>query len=242
MSLGRRLASLAVCVSLTIGGTAAPAVSATPEMGGACGAGLPSSKLALLDARFHHVEQTVGTRELAAAARRMGGHAGRGFLLTDPPARVSLSIQHRVIRSPSDPRMFCNAPVRVNVVVGFGERRLLATRKIAEDRCVMDALRAHEALHAASEERELRDFMATHGAALGAAMAKIKAVPAPSVAVARQQFEAAGHRLVQTLEHELMVRKAELRRQVDTNAELSDLAGRCGGRVGQFSDGRSLDI
>jgi hypothetical protein len=232
-------ASLAVCAGLAIGG-AAPVAAAEPE--GACGSGLPASKLALLDSKFDRIEQTVSVEELAMATRVVGGHAGRDFLLVDPPARGWLTVEHRVIRSPSDPTVFCNSPARVNVALGYGERRMLVTPDVAGDHCIMDALRAHETLHAELEERDLGLFIDEHVPALGAAMAKLKSTPAPSVDIAKKQFEVVGLSLIRALERLLLVRKADLRRQVDTQAELAGLAGRCNGRVGWFRDARKEDI
>ncbi len=138
--------------------------------------------------------------------------------------------------------MFCDAPTLVNVALGYGERRLLVTPEVAADRCVMEALRAHQTLHAELEERELGIFMDEHAPTLAAAMAKLKSTPAPSVVMAKDQFEAAGLPIIRSLEQGLLVRTAELRTQVDTQAELAGLARRCNGRVGWFRDHPNQEI
>ncbi len=205
---------------------------AAAEPAPACGAGLPPSKMMFLDAKFGQVEQVVGLKELSAAEATIGGHAGPGFLLGDPSVRGWLSVEHRVVRSPTDPTQFCDAPYRVRVALGFRERRLLVSEALAGNRCVVVALRAHQALHARMEERELGAFIDAHSPAVGEALAKEKSTSAPSVEVAKKQFEAAGLPLIRALETRLLARKAELRRAVDTPQEVSEMSRKCEGAVG----------
>lgn len=212
-------------------------IRANAEPAPACGPGMPPSAMTFMDAKFGRIEEVVDAGELAAAKGKAEGHAGAGFLLVDPSVRGWLSVEHRVVRSPSEPNVFCDAPYRVQVALGFGERRLLVSKVPAANSCVMEALRAHESLHAAVEEPELAFFIDTHTPAVGAAMAKLKSSSAPSVEMAKKQFEAAGLPLVRALERRLLARKAELRREVDTAGEMARMAGVCGGAIGGFDAG-----
>jgi hypothetical protein len=128
----------------------------------ACGASLPSSEMTLLDAKIGQVEEVLGIPELSARGHH-GGHAGPGFLLGDPPVCGWLSVEHGVVRSPTDPKFAMRHTVSGSRwASGWGERWSRRPRH----RCGMEALRAHQALHASMEERELGAFIDGHSPAV----------------------------------------------------------------------------
>jgi hypothetical protein len=122
------------------------------------------------------------------------------------------------------------------LALGYGSARIIVEPAVAEDQCIMAALRAHETEHLRVENEELGSFIDGQTLLLKEVMTKLKATPASSPDAAKAQFETAGRQLLRELQRRLLVRKEELRRTVDTSEALARISGECGGRVGPLRD------
>ncbi|MBN8907739.1 MAG: hypothetical protein J0H99_14145 [Rhodospirillales bacterium] len=223
----------ALLLVIACGGISAEAAESVAP----CGPNLPPSKLSVYDAKTRISEEVVTAAKLADLRNSVRGHSGEHFLLADTAVRGWLTIEHRIAPSASDPRLFCNAPARVHLALGYGSTRIFVQPTVAKDDCVMTALRGHQAEHTHAENEELGSFIDGQTSLLKRIMTELKATPATSADAAKAQFETAGRELVRELERRLLARKEELRRVVDTPAALARLADACGGRVGAFRDG-----
>lgn len=196
-----------------------------------CGQSLPPSRLLLYSVEPEIVEMVVPAGELTARQKDTLGHAGAHFHLAENAVQGWLGIEHRVLPSPSDPRVFCDAPHSVSIMIGYTNLHILVDSVGAADDCVVAALRAHADKHLRLEERDLEVFLQEEHATIAEGLRMLKATPATSEASATARFETAAHALLTELENRLLLRKNTLRRSVDTQEELTRFAAECGGRA-----------
>lgn len=152
---------------------------------------LPKSRLEVLQVYGDTSKKAVvGIRELQAVAqdnRPLAEALAKHPLYIAPPQLVwSASVDHRAIRRGE---VFCPAPAKVTIHVGFKPREAVMAREAAAIPCLRNALVSHHAKHIEAADAALQTLLPLTEATVADALKTAKAVRHRSESQAKAAFE-----------------------------------------------------
>jgi hypothetical protein len=182
-------------------------------------------------------EQVMEVSEFVDFMRRSGRtEASRRH----PPAFMASAFVKRLAIEPGHVEIgafqFCPAPRRVDITFGYSERTMILVREAAADRCIAAALRQHETEHAEADDEFIKSFLAAVERVLPELLGRMKrdAEPAQNAKAAEAQFERFASLLVDETAEELLTRRDQVHRQIDSEKDLEELSEACDGRLGEL--------
>ena len=141
-----------------------------------------------------------------------------------------IAVVHRVVAAPGGG--YCDAPEKIVLRFGAISRHALLLAAADNDRCVRDALLAHEAEHYGLIRAAVSAFLYRHRVEVAEATAQLTTATAGTEAESRVAFETGIQRLVAGLFQEFKAREIPtIRQTVDSPARLAALRHACEGRV-----------
>lgn len=120
--------------------------------------------------------------------------AAHPMLLTPSDLMWQVKVEHRVVNQNG---VYCNAPVSVDVWIGFARRSVVLAQDAAKIPCLKQALLEHHASHVKYGDEALGAYLPTTKEAIGEALRKAKYTPFSSEEQAKSQFESAVKAAVQ---------------------------------------------
>ena len=199
-----------------------------------------SSTLQINIAQPTSIEQLViDVFQIADVAQKFDAAALHGH--THPLAvMVSTFIQHFHIE-PGYVQVatsaFCPAPKRVEVLLGYTSRKIILVREAANNSCISDQLKAHQAKHAHAEDQLISTFVIENKQSFAALFRKLKedSRPAETSHAAQAQFERSVKLFLSDAAKALRIESDKLHEQIDNEAELNKLQAACDGQLGDLS-------
>lgn len=143
-------------------------------------------------------------------------------------------INNHIIHGPDG---YCVDPDTIAISLGIVERHVFMTPEAAGERCVHDALLAHERDHVRIVAAGLRDFVKERRSKLAGTLNMLDNKPASDPKTAVTAFGAGLYRELQSLQTDFGAEVASaLRRTGDNPVALAQLRTACGGLLGVMED------
>jgi hypothetical protein len=218
-------------------------LATAPNARGASCENLPRSDLKI--ARFEAntlTEREVPRAELDRLARTSAEiaayRAPHPLMVLVRPVRSGFKVQHRVVATTEDGvARYCDAPVSVEIGLGFVQRILYFAPEAARDACVRQVLIEHEERHDTAEMAALNSFLGEEADAFSDTLSQLKRRPSPSAKEAESSFERGMTEALADMERRFLALQARTRESVDSPEEIARLQRACGGRLQRLEQG-----
>jgi hypothetical protein len=154
------------------------------------------------------------------------------------PVRSGFKIKHRSVASTEDGiAQYCDAPVSVEIGLGFVKRILYLVPEAARDACVRQTLLEHEERHETAETAALKSFLAEEADAFTEKLSQLKRRPSPSAKEAEASFERGMTEALAEMERRFLAVRDRTREDVDNPEEIERLRSACDGRLQRLEQG-----
>jgi len=193
---------------------------------------LPPSQLQIYQVRAQNVEERlVPTDRLKERDRDIEDEfvSRHAMMLSGAEMGIWYSIQHRVL--PRGDKLFCDAPVVVQVIVGSNRRIALLARGAAEDKCLRQHMLDHELAHTRAFEAAIGEFIVNQRSFLQQGLVALKQTPGSSPEAAIGQWTEGVRLLVSEARGRLIDDLKGANREVDSSAAMTALENACDGRM-----------
>jgi hypothetical protein len=149
-------------------------------------------------------------------------------LMTTHDIATSFEVYHRVVEVA--PGVFCDAPASIRIVFELSQRVALLARSVAQDSCVRETMREHEAVHLKADGEALDRFIVSERDRLQASTNALKHRAASSRNAAVEQWEAGLRSIVIDIRRRFLMAEEAVIAQTDA-ATLQQLKNVCGGKL-----------